>query len=270
MCAKHLEKKNKKTGKRAARWVPVVVLAVVLIALLLLWRGLYNTQEPDETRGTDVTRPSQSVSSGEETTDTQPQDPGTFEEVEKTSVNLGRGMSITDVGKYTGVYMEDGTDELVSGVLMIVVTNSGEETIQYAEITLPVSTGEAKFSLSTLPVGQSVVLLEQNRLEWSADEEYASAVAENVAVFSEPLSLCEDRLALQILDGAINVSNISGRDITGDIVIYYKNSTAELYYGGITYRVRIEGGLKADEIRQIMASHFSDTGSEIMFVTIGQ
>ena len=65
------------------------------------------------------------------------------------------------------------------------------------------------------------------------------------------------------------MTNISGQDIIGDVVIYYKNAAEDLYYGGITYRVRIEGGMKADEIKQIMASHFSDTGSKIMFVTAG-
>ena len=88
-------------------------------------------------------------------------------------------------------------------------------------------------------------------------------------MFSEPLSLQEDKLQLQVLDGALNVVNISGADIEGDIVIYYKNAASDLLYGGITYRVRIEGGMKADEIKQIMASHFSDSGSRIMFVTVG-
>ena len=72
------------------------------------------------------------------------------------------------------------------------------------------------------------------------------------------------------MDGAVNVTNISGEDIEGNIVVYYKNAAKDLYYGGITYRITIEGGLKADEIRQVMTNHASDTGSRIMFVTIGQ
>ena len=249
---------NKKTGKagiRVAPWVWIAALAVALAAALLLWWGLNNTQGPDESGQNRDPKPQYTVS---------------FDQVEKVSVNLGYGLFITDVGKYTGIYMEDGTNETVSGVLMIVVTNNGQEAIQYAKINLPVNDETAVFTLSTLPAGQSVVLLEQSRMQWSVGENYTGATLENLAVFSQPLSLCEDQLKLQILDGAVNVTNISGKDIAGDIVIYYKNSAADLYYGGITYRVRIEGGLKAGEIRQIMASHFSDTGSKIMFVTIGQ
>lgn len=190
-------------------------------------------------------------------------------EEEDSATYLDRYLQIFDVGSYTGVYMEDGSDEVVTGVLMLVVNNYSQTDIQYAEITLPTENGDAKFTLSTLPAGESCVLLELNRMQFSGKEDPTKAVTDNMAIFSDPLSLMEDQLELQILNGAMNVTNISGTDITGDIAIYYKNAAADLYYGGITYRVRLEGGLKADEIRQIMASHFSDTGSKVMFVTVG-
>ena len=80
--------------------------------------------------------------------------------------------------------------------------------------------------------------------------------------------MLEDKLEVQILNGAINVTNISDEDITGRLAICYKNVAAGVYYGGITYRIVLEGGLKAGEIRQMTASHFSETGSEIMFISI--
>lgn len=200
--------------------------------------------------------------------ETQPESSIHVDELEEASVNLGNGMRITEIGKYTGIYMEDGSDEIVSDVMMLAVKNEGEETIQYAEIKVPVGDEEAFFSLSTLTPGSTIILLEQNRMEY-VEAEYSTALAENVILFEEPLSLCEDKLKFQILDGALNVSNISGEDIGGDIIIYYKNSAADVFYGGITYRVRIEGGLKKDEIKQIMADHFSESGSSIMFVTCG-
>lgn len=191
------------------------------------------------------------------------------DEVEKVSINLGSGMRIVDVGKYTGIFMEDGSDEFVSGIMMITVINEGEDTIQYAEINLQVGEEVAKFSLTTLTPGSRMILLEQSRMEY-VSETYSTAVAENVVVFPEPLDLYENQIDIQILDDAINVSNISDGDIGGDIVIYYKNSADDVFYGGITYRVRIEGGLKAGEIKQIVASHFSEKGSTIMFVTCGE
>lgn len=264
MSAKYANKK-KRNGKRTALWVIIAVLAVVLALAVLLGWGLYKTEEPDPMEPAASTEPT-----GKDTPATEPM----VQEVvlnnkAELPVTLDERLEITDIGEYTGIFMEDGSDEVVSGVLMLVVKNTGEQAVQYAEITLPTDNGEAKFTLSTLPAGESVVLLEQSRMAYNGKEEVSQAAASNVAVFPEALSLAEDKLQLQVLDGALNVTNISGGDITGDVVIYYKNAASDLYYGGITYRVRIEGGIKADEIKQIMASHFSDTGSKIMFVTVG-
>lgn len=260
------KKNKKKNGKKALKWGIIVLEVVILLAALLIWWALeYDGDAPAPTVPTESVAP--------ETTATVPQvtvpEPTIEEMVEVEGTSIGNGLAIINIGSYTGAYVEDGTNEIVSGVLMLVVENIGEEAIQYAEITLPTDNGDAKFTLSTLPAGESIVLLEQTRMEYTGEEDASQAASDNVAVFSEPMSLHEEQLKLQILDGAINVTNISGEDIDGDIVIYYKNAASDIYYGGITYRVRIEGGMKTDEIKQIMASHFSDTGSKIMFVTVG-
>ena len=261
---------NKKTnpgrGKRIALWAVIVFLVVVLLAVLLIWWALDYT---DRQGAADVPAAPATEPAIQETVPPVTLPEPEVEQLEDTAVHLDAYMTIVNVASYTGAFVEDGSNEIVSGVLMLVVENISENDIQYAEITLPTAAGEAKFSLSTLPAGESVVLLEQNRMAYTGSEDVTKAVSDNVAVFSEALSLQEDRLKLQILDGAINVINISGADIDGDIIIYYKNAAADLYYGGITYRVRIEGGMKADEIKQIMASHFDQAGSRILFVTVG-
>lgn len=263
-----------KYSKKPKRWPMAVALVLVLAALcaVVVWllagpRDLL----PQPTVPTDALQdtPSTAGSSVPEVSETAGQTkPVHVDEVKPTDIDLGNGLYITDVGKYTGVYMEDGSDEMVSGILMIAVTNRGENAVQYARITMPLGDQTAQFVLSTLPVGGTVILLEQTRMAYVPGE-YIEAAADNVALFSGPLSLCQDRLEIQILDGAINITNVSGADIIGDIVIYYKNTAADVYYGGITYRVRLEGGMKADEVRQIVASHFSAVGSTIMFVTCG-
>lgn len=242
--------------------IGIVVLSLVLVAALLLLWGLYNTRDgvtdPTGTTGAQVIQPG----------GTLPPPTVQLQQAGQT-VDLGFGLQVTDTGSYTGIFVEDGSDEVVSGVLMLVVRNSGTQDIQYAELSLPTAAGEAKFTLSTLPAGQSVVLLEQSRMAWSADERYTQVTLSNVALFTQPVSLCREQLQLQGLDGVLNITNISGQDITGDIVIYYKNAASDLLYGGITYRVRISGGLKAGELRQIAASHFYARGSRVMFVTVG-
>lgn len=267
--------KKKKAGKFAAQKkksnkglvAALVIAALLLLALVavMLWGLPIGEKAPETTEfPTAEETMAQDVSENAQPQDTVP--------VVENAVNLDYGMYVTDIGPYTGMYMEDGTDEIVSGVLMLVVQNNGEQDIQYAQITMPVGEETAVFTLTTLPVGESVVLLETNRMQWQQDVDYAAILpkVENIAYFQEPVSTQEDKLKISIVDGAINVTNISGEDIGGNIVVYYKNAAQDLYYGGITYRITIEGGLKADEIRQVMTNHASDTGSKIMFVTIAQ
>ena len=267
-----MSKKN--TGKSAAKKKKsnkglVTVLVIVLLLLVaLLAMMLLNLRDkettPAETEAQTVVTETY-VQETEATVQTEAPAP-----TEPQNVNLGYGLQVTDMGAYTGMYMEDGTDEIVSGVLMLVVENTGEEDIQYAEITMDFADQQAQFSLTTLPVGAKVVLLEKNRLQWndSMDDGLVLPVADNVAFFQEPISTMEDKLKISIVDGAINVTNISGEDIPGTISVYYKNAATDIYYGGITYRIQIQGGLKSGEIRQVMTNHASDTGSRIMFVTI--
>ena len=265
MSAKKTNKK-KISVQEIILWIILVSVIVALVALLVGWYR----EDNKGTKAVGVTMEALDV-----TTETGKVPPAVSEDtlvvgaMEDVEVVLGESLQIVNIGSYTGAFVEDGTNEIVSGMLMLVVTNISESDLQYAEITLPTEAGDAKFTISTLPVGESAVLLEQSRMAYTGQEDPAQAQIANIATFNVPLSLCEDQLQIQILDGAINVTNISGQDITGDVIIYYKNAASDLYYGGITYRVRIQGGIKAGEIKQIMASHFSDTGSKIMFVTVG-
>ena len=183
-------------------------------------------------------------------------------------IDLGNGIIVTDIGPYTGMYMEDGSDEIVSGVLMMIVKNTGDKTLQYGAITMPAGEADAKFEVTTLPAGRSVVLLEKSRMAFDKDFDYKTAVTDNIAFFPEEESKMEDTVKVQFLDGVINVTNISDSDIDGEILIYYKNSAKELYYGGITYRSRVTGGLAKGETRQIAGAHATKTGSALMFVQI--
>ena len=252
---------GKKGGNRLGLILALILLAAAaLVLVFLLLRPSFGGQET----------PTETAAPSEDQTQPSLEETVSIQQVENVSIDLGNGLMITDIGKYTGAYMEDGSDEVVSGVLMIMVTNSSGQDIQYAKITLTAPGGQtAEFDLSTLPAGMSAVVLESSRQLFDAAVAYDEAALANLALYSAPLSLHEDVLTIQTVGGAMNITNISGEDITGDIIIYYKNSSADMLYGGITYRVRIEGGLKAGEIRQIMPSHFSEQGSRIMFVTVG-
>lgn len=243
---------SKPNNKSKKSLILLAVIAVVLLAVIA------------------VAAAGRSVANAPENGDTMPEEAGTEATAQATLPLqvLKDAIRIDKIGSYTGLFVEDGSDEAVSDLLMMVVTNITSDPIQYAQITLDVDGKTAEFSLSVLPAGESAVLIEQNRMKYDASTDYAAANAEciHLAGFEEELSLQEAQLEIQLLDGAINVTNISGKDIDGTILICYKNVANGVFHGGIAYRVKLEGGLKAGEIKQVMGAHFQQPGSEILFV----
>ena len=252
-------KKKKTPGKK---WYLIGILAAVLLTLA----AIMSAADPEDTaEHPEVTQATGMFTTGPVTETAVYAATEMAEQIH----DLGRGIRITKVGKYTGIFMEDATDDVVSDVLMVVVTNTGAEYIQYAQLQLSDGERVANFTLSTLMPGESMVVLESGRMTCGTVPVFTQATLQSIAVFSDIPGMCEDRIQIQCLDGVLNITNISGEDILEDIVVYYKNSAQGIYYGGITYRGRIEGGLRAGEIRQIVAEHFSANGSEIVFVTCG-
>lgn len=259
------QKKKKSSGGRIA----VILTAAVLILLAALWifvsrdgQKVPAATEPRETTASTDAPAAPSPDASTESTVPFEQD------VEGASgFSLEGGLEITRFGKYIGLYMEDGSDEFVDNVMMIQVQNTGDQSVQYAKITLTGPNGDAVFSLSTLLPGQSMVVLESARKPYFDGDVYTEAALDNVALFSETPGLLEDRLQIQPLEGGFNITNISGRDIPGEIAVYFKDTAGDTLYGGITYVARIPG-LAADEVKQIMSANFTEKGSRVVFIGI--
>lgn len=262
MSGKNQKKKTAGAG-RAALWVGIVLALIALILVGSLWIYLEKFGFPG-TEGETTPTDSSNAETAAPTGQTQPMQ---LDAVEEVNLKLGEGIEIVDVGSYTGIYMEDGSDEFVSGILMAMVTNHSESDIQLLNFNLTGNGRTASFSLSNLPAGESVVVLESSRMAYAPG--FTQAEVLNYAAFPAPMSLCTDKIEIFTFEQAMNITNISGENIDGDIVIYYKNSAADIFYGGITYRVRIQGGLKAGELRQILPSHFHAGSSTIVNVTCG-
>ena len=252
--AKYSKKKKKNGGK--------IVLLMILLALLaaLIWTAvqlarrevplLEESTVPTTTAQPENTQNTQNIQ-------TQATEPDILE--------LSDGLQILSVSKYTGMYMEDGTNEIVSDVMMIILENAGEKDLQLARIYITYSDETAEFEVTNLPAGEKAVLLEKNRLTAKTEEPLALETR-NVVFFPAPMELLEDRIQITGANGSLEVTNITDRDMTGDIYIYYKNSASDLLYGGITYRAGVKGGLKAGETVRIIAGHYSPDSCRILMV----
>ena len=184
-------------------------------------------------------------------------------------VNLDDGLKITLIGSYDGVYMEDGSNEEVRDTLSIILLNTNEKDLQYTEIYLKYEDYTAEFTVSNLPSNQSVLLLEKKRSP-SKDKAPNAYILKNTAFFQTQMNPMEDVIKVSGVNGVANIKNISDRDIVGDIVIDYKNYSNDMFYGGITYRMKVSGGLKAGELKQIGSAHFSPKNSKITTVNISE
>lgn len=183
------------------------------------------------------------------------------------TIMLGDGLSIAKYGRYSGEYMEDGSDEILEDVMFVLLQNNSSNDLQFAEITLEAEDITFKFSASNIPSGASVMLLDSNAAK--AEKEIISAEAHNIVFFQNPMNTQSELINIQELNGIINITNISGDDISNDIHLYYKNGGDNLFFGGITYVTKLTGGIKADETKQISAKHFIPQNSEIVNVILG-
>lgn len=182
-------------------------------------------------------------------------------------ISLNDGLEIDRIAGYTGVYMEDGTDEIVSDVMMIILKNNSEQDLQLARINVIYDDFTAEFEVSNLPMGEMVVLLEKNRASLPS-EEYRSVEVQNVVFFENPMNLCEDLVEITGGVGYLDVTNVSGEELTGAVRVYYKNSAVDLLYGGITYVASAKEGIPAGETVRILTGHYSSGNSCIVNVTV--
>ena len=273
-------------NQKFIKWLAAIAggLLIIIIALFTLWKN-HTTMDvvTEEEQTTEVSSEKSSeehffedeLNVDDETEDTE--DSSDQFSTESTEVSaaeaekerpeiLLEAIEITSIGPYTGPFVEDGSDDAVENVLTITVKNNTSQTLQYAEATLLFGDTAAQFAFSTLKPGESMVVLEKNRLKYTDGMEPSSRQFDNVIYFTEEPTLCAYKISISALDGAFNVRNISGEDLTGNIAIYYKNKSEQGYLGGITYRTVIQGGMAKDEIKQIVVNHFRVDESQIMFV----
>ena len=274
MKAKYRKKKQKKSS------LPKLLLLILLILLLaveVMW--LLNQQgreENDVVKATEAAAPA--ASELQETAPTskpaEPEMPTEAEapetqaqNLEMKPINLGFGLVLEQVTDYTGAYMEDGSDEIVSGVMMALISNTGEKDLQYAKIEVAFDSGSYLFEITDLPAGADVVALEKNRAQLPSGSP-VSAVLANSAFFPEGMSTYQGIFEISGANGMLNIKNISENEVFDDIYIHYKNKIGDTYYGGIAYRVKVEGGLKAGEIRQVMTGHYNPDNCSIVAIEL--
>ena len=176
-------------------------------------------------------------------------------------------VTIEDCYLYSGEFVEDGTFDACEDVVALKVKNDSGSYIQFLRIKATTNSKEMIFEISSFLSGSTVVVLEKSKQSLSEKEKILSFQRENRADFDANVSLKEELFVVQGNLATINIQNISDTEIESDFYVYYKKKDADgNYLGGVTFRTRVEGGLKTDEIKQLSAAAFDPSDSEVLFV----
>ena len=236
----------------------VCMITIILIAIIIVI-GIslvnINTRQENDVSSVEITEDKQDSTSA-------------IQETQQKEYALAHQLHIIDIDEYAGIYMEDGTDDIVSEVMMIEVKNESEEDLQLARIYITYADIVTEFEVTNLSSGSSAVLLEKNQSRLPAGEP-VKIEAHNVVFFNDKMSLIRDKIEIIGEDGMLNVKNIVQEDMDGDVYIYYKHKMNDRFYGGITYRAKVKG-ISVGETIKISAEHYRKDSSEIVMVTINE
>lgn len=201
---------------------------------------------------------------------TEPEAPkATPAPTESMSLAEVSGIKINSVSSYDGAYYEDGSDENVTGVMKISVSNTGDKDFRLLNLILTDEKGsEYSFELSTFLKGETMTALEKNRTQFASAGKIVSFRLENAAVFEQAPSLYPDRFAFLINGSTIRVMNISDSDYN-NISVFYKNYDGDTAVGGITYRLTIDS-LAAGQTAELTAGHYDESASRLIFAVYGE
>lgn len=163
-------------------------------------------------------------------------------------------------------YPEDGSFEKKENVFALNIKNESDKAIQFLRIKVKTDLKEMFFEITTLPVNMSVNVFEKSGQTLEEGEKILEISGENRVDFEKSIGLMRETFELDVHDKIINVRNISKNDIDSDIYLYYKKKDKDgSFFGGITFRSKIDG-LKSGELKQIPASHFALTDSEVIYL----
>lgn len=177
------------------------------------------------------------------------------------------GLTVESIDLISGMYVEDGSDEVLNDIFTVTFKNTSDRALQYAKLILTIGDENYVFEISTVPAGASVRAMEMNRKIFVPSKGDVFITQENISWFDMEPSIYENQLEITPTNNGVAVKNISNDTISAPLYVYYKNYSDEVYVGGITYRTGTKEALAPGETVMLSAKHFELDYSRLMFVT---
>ena len=157
----------------------------------------------------------------------------------KDSTIVLEGLPITaeNASPYEGVYLENGDVEQVSSVYAMKFTNTGDQSVQNAQLVFSDGTNELVFFLEMLPAGKSVTVVEANKLAATkAEIHYVDGTVTYIDAGLENVGCVE-----VTGDGPVQVRNTTEDALPLVRIFYRKTDGNGNLIGGPCYSFMVDG-----------------------------
>lgn len=166
-----------------------------------------------------------------------------------------------ELGRFSGLYVEDGSDEPIDNVAAMRVTNRSDSFLDIATITVNISGNISTFIVTGLPAKSSAWVLEANRMIIGETENFE--LIDCVSTFRENVISETDKIKITADGNMLTATNCSTQTLE-DVFVYYRTlHTDNRFLGGITYAVSF-GTLKPNESTEVLAGHYDSDSTKIV------
>ena len=179
-----------------------------------------------------------------------------------SSEPTGADLYCLEFASYSGVYVEDGKNEEVEDVAMILVENRSLQYLDQATITYIYGNKYATFVLTGLPAGEKCWVMEKNKL--TVEDGYSFYFEDCVTSFKSEIIKVPEQLQVDAKDNTLTIENTSPNTLE-NVAVYYKNTYADgNYLGGITYVMNF-GTMEPGDTICKESGHFSESSKVVRF-----
>ena len=176
----------------------------------------------------------------------------------------GTGITVQNISSYSGIYVEDGSDQEISNVSAMQMYNSGSNAVEYVSVSVKCNGEQLEFEASDIPAGASVMVQEKNKKAYQSGT-YTECVGTAAKV--DGFGMSEDKVQVTPNDdNTFTVTNLTEETIPC-VRIFYKLYMEDkgIYVGGITYNVKVTE-LEAGTSQTVSPSHYAQGYSRLMMV----
>ena len=171
-------------------------------------------------------------------------------------------LNCLEISRFSGAFVEDGSDEKVKDVAAILVSNDTGKFLDLATVTYTVGERTATFKITGLPAGGQVWVLEKDRMVISKGDELVYQDCQTT--FNPNAMVTTEALEVSRQGNVLTVRNVTDVELK-NVCVYYKNRMEDgTFLGGITYLMNF-GDLSAGASVQRSSGHLGDSAQIVKY-----